>query len=765
MRRGAVLTAVLAVTIATWYATLRTAVLAQSIVEGLDRAKALAELAPRPEATIVYDKNGKPAFTFFVEQRIHVPLDRVSTHMIDALIAVEDQRFFSHHGIDPFRVVGAAWRNFRLGRIVEGGSTITQQLARASLSSERTYDRKIREILLAAQLEQRYTKAQILEEYLSTVYMGEGYYGVEAASRGYFGKPASALQPHEAALLAALVRSPSTDAPCVGPARALKRRNLVLRLMREQGSISQEELRSASAAALPAPGHKNPTSIGDLAGNGAETGLYFQEEVRRQLFALFGADKVLRGGLRVYSTYDPALQRQAELAVTTRIAEIVKMRPAAKDLQGSFVAMDPVTGDVHALVGGRDFRASSFNRATQAHRQAGSAFKPIIYAAALERGYSPGTILRDLDAPISAGTDTWLPAGGHEQSEYTLRGALKVSSNRAAAQLLQQVGVSTAVYYAQRLGIQSQLPQVPSLALGTGEVTLLELTTAYTAFANRGTAAAPRLITRVEDANGISIYSAGERHTQAISPTTAYLMSSMLADVISSGTGAGARAAGFKLPAAGKTGTTDNYADAWFVGYTPHLVAGIWFGLDRPAPIMRGGFGGVVAVPAWARFMRAATATDKPDWYEMPGDVETVAICRLSGARATDACRHQADVYSVTNEDGSPQLVPVDAMADPNDLTPARTLPPGQSPVYEDLFPIGAVPSEPCPLHNPAAGAYGSASASAQGASQVPTPTVDALLATPTGTSGKIAPASTDIVLERVLGADGIMRVVMHQKR
>lgn len=763
MRRGAVLTAVLAVTIATWYATVRTAVLAQSIVDGLDRAKGLAELAPRPEASIVYDKNGKAAFTFFFEQRTHVPLERVSSHMLDALISVEDQRFYSHHGIDPIRIAAAAWRNFRLGRIVEGGSTITQQLARASLSSERTYDRKIREILLASQLEQRYTKAQILEAYLNTVYLGEGYYGVEAASQGYFGKPASALQAHEAALLSALVRAPSTDAPCIAPARALKRRNLVLRLMREQGRISQEELQRASAAPLPAPGHKNPMSVGEMAGNGAETGLYFQEEVRRQLFALFGADKVLRGGLRVYSTYDPALQRQAESAVTTRIAEIVKMRPAAKDLQGSFVAMDPVTGDVYALVGGRDFGASSFNRATQAHRQAGSAFKPIIYAAALERGYSPGTILRDLDAPISAGTATWLPTGGHERSEYTLRGALKVSSNRAAAQLLQQVGVSTAVYYAQRLGIESQMPQVPSLALGTGEVTLLELTTAYTAFANRGSAAAPRLITRVEDASGVSIYSAGERHTQAISATTAYLMSSMLADVITSGTAAGARAAGFKLPAAGKTGTTDNYADAWFVGYTPHLVAGIWFGLDRPAPIMRGGFGGVVAVPAWARFMRAATATDKPDWYEMPGDVEKVAICRLSGARATEACRHQADVYSVTNEDGSPQLVPIDAMADNNDVTPARAAVPGQPPVFEDLFPIGAVPSEPCPLHGPTANAYGIASASAQS----PTPTVDALLAAPTGTSGRVVPAaaSSDIVLERVLGADGVMRVVMHQKR
>ncbi len=763
MRRGVILTAVLAVATVMWSAVARTALLAHGVVAELDRTRPLADLAPRPQATIVYDKDGKPAFTFFVEQRINVPIARVSPHMIDAIIAVEDQRFFSHHGIDPIRIAGAAWRNYRLGRIVEGGSTITQQLARASLSSERTYARKIREVLLASQIEQRYKKEQILEEYLNTVYMGEGYYGVEAASRGYFGKSASDLQPYEAALLAALVRSPSMDSPCVAPARALKRRNLVLRLMREQGRITEEAFRTASSTGLPPRDHENPTAVGALAGNGPASGLYFQEEIRRQLFTLFGSDKVLRGGLRVYSTYDPGMQRQAESAVVARIAEIVKMRPAARDLQASFVAMDPVTGDVGALVGGRDFSASSFNRATQAHRQAGSAFKPIIYASALERGYSPGTILRDLDAPIAAGNATWLPSGGHEQSEYTLRGALKVSSNRAAAQLLQQLGVSTAVYYAQRLGIQSQLPQVPSLALGTGEVTLLELTTAYTAFANRGTVAFPRLITRVDDVSGTPIYEAGEHHTQAISPTTAYLMSSMLADVISSGTGAAARATGFKLPAAGKTGTTDNYADAWFVGYTPHLVAGIWFGLDRPAPIMRGGFGGVVAVPAWGRFMRAATASDKPDWYEMPADVEKVAICRLSGARATEACRHQTDVYSVTNEDGSPQLVPVNAMFDQDNEKPERALAPGQSPVYEDLFPIGAVPSELCPLHNPASNNYGIAATSPQS----PTPTADspARSPVPVATSGIIAPPSTDIVLERVLGADGVMRLVMRQRR
>ncbi len=750
MRRHGVLAAVLIVTAVTWYGIGRLVWFAISIDRALARAATLTEMTPRPQATIVFDRTGRPAFTFFVEQRVDVPLDRVSAHLIDAVVAVEDRRFFSHHGIDPVRVATAAYHNLRAGRIVEGGSTITQQLARAAqLSPVRTYERKLREILLAAQLEQRYTKRQILEEYLNTVYLGEGYYGVEAASRGYFGKSAADLEPQEAALLAALVRSPSNDAPCISPARALKRRNLVLRLMRAQGRLSDADVRAATDARLPAHAHDGTSSGIAIASTGNATGRYYQEEVRRQLFSQFGADKVLRGGLRVYTAYDPGMQREAEAAVTTRIAQIVKSRPAARDLQASVVAMDPVTGDVYAVVGGRDFAASSFNRATQAHRQAGSAFKPIIYAAALERGYSPGTLLRGLDSPVE-GADTWIPGGSHERDEYTVRGALKVSSNRAAAQLLQQVGVSTAVYYAQRLGIESQLPQVPSLALGTGEVTLLELTAAYTAFANHGRVASPRLITRVEDASGRSIVDVAERGVQAVSPTTAYLMSSMLADVVASGTGAAARSEGFRLPAAGKTGTTDDYADAWFVGYTPHLVAGVWFGLDRPAPIMRGGFAGVVAVPAWARFMRAATAGAKPDWYQMPPDVEKVAICRLSGARATDACRHQSDVYALGTNGTLPPVLPVGAMLDTAEAKPT----PDEPPVYEDLFPLGAVPSEICPLHNPPP---------TPGAPST-TPLVDAILQSPTGSTGSRAPAS-EIVVERVLGPDGVMRVVMRQRR
>jgi 1A family penicillin-binding protein len=656
----------------------------------LDAAIQLAEIAPRPQSTIVFDRHGKPAFTYFIEQRIDVPLQQIAPAMVDAIVAIEDKRFFTHRGLDPVRVFAAGWRNFRAGRIVEGGSTLTQQLARASqLSRRRTFDRKIREAMIAARLEQRYSKNDILEAYLNTVYFGDGYYGVEAASRGYFGKSAATIEPQEAALLAAVVRAPSHDAPGVSPDRARRRRNLVLQLMRQQGRLSADQLRAASAAPLPAAAHKEAATAASLAGSN-DHGLYFQEELRRQLVAQFGNDRVLRGGLRVHSTYDPDLQKAAEEAISTRIAQITKVRRAAKDLQGSLVSIDVATGNVLALVGGRDFESSSFNRATQARRQAGSAFKPILYAAALERGYAPGTLLTELDIPIGQAGGEWLPAGDHESDQYTLRRALQVSSNRAAAQLMQQIGTGTTIYYARRLGIFSELPIVPSLALGTGEVTLLELTGAYTAFANRGISSVPRLFTRVEDSGGVTILDNDERHTQAIGEGTAYMMSSMLADVVTSGTGTGVRAAGFRLPAAGKTGTTDDYTDAWFIGYTPHIVTGVWFGFDQPATIMSRGFAGTVAVPAWARFMKTATQGHRADWYEMPSGVEKVAMCRISGARATDACRYHY-VYRNNVPVGTIGILPAGyPQAAPSLAEPA---------VYEDLFPVGTVPSELCPIH------------------------------------------------------------------
>ena len=653
-------------------------------------ATTLAEIGTHPQSTIVFDRHGRPAFTFFVEQRVDVPLDRVSPHMIDALLAVEDRRFYSHHGLDARRIVKAAWRNWSRGRIVEGGSTLTQQLARLEqLSPARTFSRKLREMAIAVRLEERYSKQEILSAYLNAVYFGDGYHGVEAASRGYFGKAAADLEPHEAALLAGIVRSPHGYSPSLAPERAQSRRNLVLRMMRDTGRLPEAEYRAAIDRPLRAAG-----SQAALAANSSSCGRYYQEEVRRQLVARFGGQQVLKGGLRVHTGYDPAMQCAAEQSIADRIAKIAKGRKAARDLEGSLVALDPSSGEVRALVGGRDFGATSFIRATQARRQPGSAFKPIIYAAALERGLSPASVIEHLDEPIMTDSGPWLPGGEHEQPEYTLRAALKISSNRAAAQLLQKVGYSQATYYAQRLGIESELPPVASLALGTGGVTLLELTSAYAVFANQGFHVSPHLVTRVEDSNGRGIWGEVPSRHQAVTPATAYLMTSMLADVVNSGTATTARAAGFKLPAAGKTGTTDDYTDAWFVGYTPHLVTGVWFGLDRPAPIMNRGFASVVAVPAWADFMKVATAGDKPDWFTPPADVQKVTVCRTSGLLATDACR-----YGWTGPDyvqAGLTEIPGQAVGT-SGRRPATVG--STSTVYDDYFSIGGAPTESCTRH------------------------------------------------------------------
>jgi penicillin-binding protein 1A len=709
----------------------------------LAHAATLAEIGAHPQSTIVYDRNHRPAFTFFVEQRMDVPLDRVSPHMIDALLSVEDRRFYSHHGLDPVRIVKAAWRNWQRGRVVEGGSTITQQLARLEqLTPARTMTRKLREAGIAVRLEERYSKQEILHAYLNAVYFGDGHYGVEAASRGYFGKSASDLEPQEAALLAAIVRSPSGYSPSAAPQRALARRNLVLRLMKDTGRLTEAEYRAALARPLTA------ASATSAVGGSAECGGYYQEEVRRQLVAHFGAERVLKGGLHVYTSYDPAMQCAAEQAIRSRIQQIAKSRTAARDLQGSLVALDPASGEVRALVGGRDFGATSYIRATQSRRQPGSAFKPIIFAAALERGLAPASILHHLDEPIMTDNGPWLPGGEHEEREYSLRAALKISSNRAAAQLLQQVGYTQTTYYAQRLGIESRLPAVASLALGTGGVTLMELTSAYGVFANQGFAVSPHLVLRVTDADGRPIWNDVPSRRQAVTPATAFMMSSMLADVIQSGTASGARAAGFKLPAAGKTGTTDDYADAWFIGYTPHLVTGVWFGMDTPAPIMNRGFAAVVAVPAWADFMKKATAGDKPDWFSPPADVEKVTVCRLSGQLATEACRHgwlgpdyiQAGLTEMPGVPAGPQGTGAVGR------TPLAT-PPARPTVYDDYFTIGSAPTETCQIHG-AASMFGTP---ADAGSAVPTTGIG-----PDGVVGVTTSySSPPSRLQKIVGPDG----------
>jgi 1A family penicillin-binding protein len=640
--RVLVLTAIVLSCLASWTATGAALGYAYATVHALPGLNAVRSAASMAHATTITDAKGRHAFTIFEEQRLQVPLSRVSPNLTRAIIAVEDRRFYAHDGVDPIRLTGALLHDVLHTSAEQGGSTITQQLARLSfLTPEKTIRRKLQELVLAGRLERTFTKDQILELYLNKAYFGDGLYGVEAASLGYFGKHASDLDVAEAALIAGLVKSPSAYAPTVNVNRALARRATVLAVMRDARVIDEATFRSAL---------RSPLRLNDTLRREEAYGQYFKEEVRKQLVDMFGWERVYRSGLRVETTLDIDMQRAAEAEVARSIADIEKRQnrrgPAGSAdtaLQAALVALDPRTGEVRAMVGGRDFRASPFNRATQSKRQPGSAFKPVVYAAALEQGYTPATILSGLNAPATLTQAAWLPDDEHSADEaMTMRSALRISSNRAAVRMMQSIGVGAAVDYASRLGL-GNMPRVPSLAIGTGEVTLLSLTSAFGAFANAGELARPVLIRRVTSSDGQVLYESPTASTHAVSPATAFLITSMLEDVIDAGTAAQARALGFRLPAAGKTGTTNEYRDAWFVGYTTSLVTGVWVGYDQPRTIIRGGYAAQLAVPMWARFMTAATRGDKPEWFPPPPGVITVEIDGASGRLANSECRRAPD--------------------------------------------------------------------------------------------------------------------------
>jgi penicillin-binding protein 1A len=601
---------------------------------GRDELRSLGEMS---QATTLYDVHDKPVFTISKEYRVEVGLRDMSPNLRRAIVAVEDQRFAEHHGIDVTRVIAAAWVNFRSGRRSQGGSTITQQLARgAFLGREKTLLRKVREALLAVRIERMYSKDEILELYLNKVYFGDGLHGAEAASRGYFGKPASQLSLSEAALLAGLVKAPSSDAPTVSPARAKARRAVVLRAMFEEGIITGEAFARAS---------REPIELHDALRREEPIGQYFKEEVRQQLVKQFGWERLSESGLRVYTTIDPEMQRAAEEQVAeshtqieARRAQRKSVKPGGPPLEAALVALDPRTGEVRALVGGRGFTTSKFNRVIQAQRQPGSAFKPFVYAAALESGYSPASLVTHLNEPIQTLQGAWMPEDEHSSgSAMTIRAALRTSSNRAAVRMLEEVGIAKTVSYAQTLGIGT-LPSVPSLALGSGEVTLMSMTQAYSTFANGGVLNRATFVRRVEDNDGKVLFDAKPESRQVVSPATAFMMASMLSDVVNYGTGYRARQEGFTLPAAGKTGTTNDFVDAWFVGFTPNLVAGVWVGFDQPQTIIANGFAADLAVPLWAHFMMAATAGDKPEWYSPPKGVVAADVCRVSGLLPSEFC-------------------------------------------------------------------------------------------------------------------------------
>ncbi len=424
------------------------------ITAGLPDRAAIRGIGDMSQSTTIYDASDRPVFTIFKEQRIEVPLEKVSRNLIAAVVSVEDQRFFDHSGVDAIRVGAAVLRNVQAGRRAEGGSTITQQLARQSfLSRDKTYRRKLKEVILATYIESLYSKQEILELYLNKVYLGDGLYGVEAAARGYFGKSASELAVDEAALLAGLIQSPSSYAPTVNLDRAVSRRNVVLQTMVSSGAIDQATADRAKKA---------PVTLANALEIKETFGLYFKEQVRRELVDRFGWQRVYQGGLRVHTTMNAEMQQAAESILAEGLADIEKRRgykyPArgplvavaegvAPDyLQGAMVAMDPATGQVLAMVGGRNFAESGFNRAVQAKRQSGSAFKPFVYATAIEKGYSPASVITGLNEPIPTLQGAWLPEDEHSDADsMTLRAALKTSSNRAAVQLLTSVGIPEAV--------------------------------------------------------------------------------------------------------------------------------------------------------------------------------------------------------------------------------------------------------------------------------------------------------------------------------
>ncbi|CAM1634071.1 transglycosylase domain-containing protein [Bartonella apis] len=542
------------------------------------------DIPQRPPNVRIIDRNG-----FLIANRgttggEALSLKEMSPWIPKAVVAIEDRRFYDHYGVDPIGIARAMVTNIIHSRSKQGGSTLTQQLAKnLFLSPDRTLERKVQEALLALWLEHKYTKDQILEMYLNRVYLGSGAYGVEAASRRYFGKSAKDVDLMEAATLAGLLKAPSRLSPARDPKAANDRAKLVLAAMKEEGMVNDAEVAIAEA---------EPMARAESYWTGSEN--YVADQVVQQLPFLIGeTDK----DIVVETTLDMTLERAAEEAIRTQISENGEKRDVS---QGALVSIDK-SGAIRAMVGGVDYAQSQFNRATDAKRQPGSTFKPFVYLAALEAGRTPNTIRND--APVRIGNWTPRNYGGKYMGEVTLTTALSHSLNSVAAQLIMEVGTDKVIEVAHRLGIHSALSDNASIALGTSEVSLLELTGAFVPFANGGYKPQLRLISKVEDTNGKTIYDFGEiTANRVVEPDIVGMMNAMLEQTVENGT---ARKAAIDRPSAGKTGTSQDFRDAWFIGYTTDYVTGIWFGNDDGHP-MKTISGGSLPVRAWKSYMTVA---------------------------------------------------------------------------------------------------------------------------------------------------------------
>ncbi len=694
--------------------------------------------------TQIYSDSDDKIAEFYIEKRIIVELENIPLSLKQATLAVEDSNFYYHFGIDPKAIFRAFITNIKAGHVVEGGSTITQQLTKTMfLSRERTLPRKIKEAILAVRLELVFTKDEILEMYLNQIYYGHGTYGVEAAARNYFGKSVKDLTIAECAMIASLPKAPNNYSPYRNPKRARKRRNHVIRRMENISFINQEE----AELALQEDFHLGKVE------KMLNKAPYFVEHVRRILEEKFGSNKLYRAGLKVYTTLNMNMQESAQRAIKENLLiadkrygyrgslgtvditqgeravrnamikqngfleeenikagdiiygavikvgksqawvilgqedgylNIKDMNWARKpnpnldgrwtkiknpneaisvgdliivkvlgrkqgglgwslsleqepEVEGALVSLAPENGQVKAMVGGYDFKKSQFNRSVQAIRQPGSAFKPIIYAAAINEGYSPSSII--IDSPIifkekQDAFDKWKPVNFEEKfyGPTSLREALAHSRNVVTVKLMQKIGIKSTIRLAKKLGISSKLEENLSISLGSSGMTLYELVSAYSAFANMGNRIKPTVIRNIKSRSGEVLFSSIPEITQPISPGTAHIITSLMKSVVKNGTAKKVKA--LKRPVAGKTGTTNNYVDAWFMGYTPDLVTGVWVGKDKDEPLGRNETGSRAAIPIWLQFMQEALANKPIINFPVPSDIQFLKVQSKSGEPA-----------------------------------------------------------------------------------------------------------------------------------
>lgn len=628
----------------------------------------LAEMENMEAASVIYDREGREFGKIFIQNRQPVAWEEISPNMVNAVLAAEDNDFYKHKGVDWMGIVRAAITNYRKGKISQGASTVTQQLARNSFElRERTYRRKLLEIFLARRIEENFSKNEIMRLYLNRVYFGSGFYGVEAAAQGYFGVKAKDLNPAQAATLAGLLKSPQALSPFNNPEAAKASRDFVLGRMRQLGFLKRDAYKQELETPLLVQKRTNPFKVS-----------YAVDLIRQQAITALGFDRAMNGGFKIYSTIDSHMQKAAEKAVRETLAQVeampgykhetfqqfrdrvrpiedainrghmqVKM-PQPRYLQAAVLALDSSTGAILAMVGGRDFKHSEYNRAIQARRPVGTAFAPFVFAAAFQKGAHPGETVDDgcIDNRyvMVGGESGILGEWGVERAdnEYEgmipMREALAKGKNAATVRAGFRAGLDEVRSVAKAAGIASPLRNFANTFLGSSELTLEELTLGYTPFAAGGLRPqSPFLIDRIEDAAGTEVYRHPVERVPALPPEVAYQVHSSLEDALHRGTGMPNPSLG-EFPSAGKTGTAYNFTDTYFIGYTSSVTCGVWVGFDRPTKIFRGAFGRDLAMPIWTDVMNVAAKELPAIKFPMPDTLKPVELCRSSGLRATPRC-------------------------------------------------------------------------------------------------------------------------------